>query len=102
MYAAKIEIGWVNKWFEGETPTEIIKAVEKYQDFGCLVQMGRMHESKKGQKELDKFEKFLKKYYSEALTIVDIKELDVHLSIGDIVCHDITIEEGTQKNNMDD
>ena len=90
MYAAKIAFGWVNQWFEGETPTEIIKAMEKYQDFGCLIRMGRENEDEAGQKELDKLEAFLKKYHDNELTMDDIKALNIHLSISDIVCHEIT------------
>lgn len=89
MYAAKIELGWVNKCFEGESPTEIIRKLEKYQDFGCLLNMGRAQEGKKGQKELDKLESFLNKYYDGTLSMNDIKELSVHLSIADIVCHGV-------------
>lgn len=89
MYAARIEIGWVNKWFEGETPCEIISNVEEYQDFGCLMMMGRSNEKKKGQKELDKLQIFLDKYYSRTLTIDDIRDLKIHLSIADIVCHEV-------------
>ena len=32
MYAAKIELGWVNEWFKGETPSDIIEEVEKTQN----------------------------------------------------------------------
>ena len=89
MNAAKIEIGWVNKWFKGETPSEIVNAVEEYQDFGCLISMGRLNEEKRGQKELDKLEKFLEKYYARELTMEDIEKLEIHLSIGDVICHGI-------------
>ena len=89
MYAAIIEIGWVKKCFEGNTPSEILQQVETYQDFGCLVRMGRMEEGKRGQKELDKLEAFLEKYYDETLEMSDIDKLDIHLTIGDFVCHGI-------------
>lgn len=90
MYAAKIEIGWINGWFKGDTPSDIIKAVEKHQDFGCLLQMGQMNEGKKGQKELDKLESFLEKYHSGKLGMDDIMGLEIRLSVGNIVCHEIT------------
>ena len=87
--AALIEIGWIKKCFEADDPCGIIRKVEDIQDFGCLLRMGRMEEGKKGQKELSKLEAFLDKYYDGTLTLKDIEKLNVHLSIGDIVCHGI-------------
>ena len=52
MYAARIELGWVNKCFEGDSAVEIMREVESYQDFGCLLGMGRAQEGKKGQNTL--------------------------------------------------
>ena len=92
MYAAKIEIGWVNDWFKGTTPSEIIKEVERCQDFGCLLRMGRNNEDDEGQKELDKLEEFLEKYYSDELSMGDIKNLKICLSIGNIICHEVSEE----------
>ena len=93
--AALIEIGWVKKCFESDDPCGIIRKVEDIQDFGCLLRMGRMEEGKKGQKELSKLEAFLDKYYDGTLTMEDIRKLNVHLSIGDIVCHGVAeTEEG--------
>ena len=89
MYAAKIEIGWINQCFEGESASEILGQVEAYQDFDCLLRMGRMEEGKKGQKELDKLEAFLDKYYDGTLNMADLKKLNIKLSIGDIVCHGV-------------
>lgn len=93
--AALIEIGWIKKCFEADAPCGIIRKVEDIQDFGCLLRMGRMEEGKKGQKELSKLEEFLEKYYDGTLTMEDIRKLNVHLSIGDIVCHGVAeTEEG--------
>lgn len=86
MLAARIQIGWIDKCFEGENATEIIREAEAYQDFDCLLRMGRMQEGPAGQKELDKLQAFLDKYYSETLTMDDVKKLNIHLGIGDIVC----------------
>jgi len=88
-YAARIEIGWFNDVFEGDEPWGIIAGVEGVQDFGCLMGMGRSRENAKGQKELDKLEKFLQKYYSRELTMEDIKGLNIKLSIGNIICHGV-------------
>ncbi len=95
--AAKIKIGWVNKCFEADSPGEIIQQVSEYQDFNCLLRMGRLQEGKKGQKELDKLEAFLNKWFDESLTMEDIKNLNIHLSIGDIVCHGIAENEEAVK-----
>ena len=89
MVAARIGIGWVNKCFEGETASDIMSEVEEYQDFGCLLMMGRANEGKKGQKELDKLEAFLQKYYERSLTMSDLENLNIKLSIGNIVCYGI-------------
>lgn len=89
-YTANITIGWFEQNFEGDTPTEIMRSVERIQDFGCLLRMGREEEGKKGQKELDKLEVFLQKYYENELTIDDIRSLDIKLSIGNIACNEVT------------
>ena len=87
--AAIIELGWVNKCFEADDPCGIIQEVEKFQDFECVIRMGRMEEGKKGQKELDKLEAFLDKYHEGTLTMEDIQHLNIRLSIADITCHGI-------------
>ena len=87
--AAIIELGWLKDCFEAEDPCGIIRKVENVQDFGCLLRMGHMYEGKAGQRELSKLEAFLQKYYDGSLSMDDIKNLDIHLSIGDIVCHSI-------------
>lgn len=89
MFAAKIKLGWINDCFEGEDAIEIVQKMSVHQDFDCLIRMARMEETKKGQKEVDKLEEFVKKYYDGTLTMDDIKALDVHLSVGNIVCHGI-------------
>ena len=88
-YAAAIEIGWLRTCFEADDPCGIIRKVEQIQDFGCLMEMGRMSEGRRGQEELDKLEAFLDKYYKGSLTMDDIKNLNVHLSIANLICHGI-------------
>lgn len=87
--AAIIEIGWIKKCFEADDPCGIIQKVEGVQDFECLLRMGRMEENKKGQKQLDKLEAFLNKYHEGTLTMEDIQQLDIRLSIANITCHGI-------------
>ena len=86
---AHIELGWVNKWFEAETPSDIFRQVEQYQDFDCLIMMGNAHETAAGQKELAKIEKVVEKYRSNTLMATDLKTLNAHLSIGNFICHEL-------------
>ena len=88
-FAAVIELGWIKQCFEADSPCGIIRKVEKVQDFGCLLDMGRMEEDEAGQKELDKLEAFLDKYHHRTLTMEDIKALNIHLSIANIACHGV-------------
>lgn len=92
-YTANITLGWAVRDFEGDDACEIMDAASDFQDFNCLLRMGRQNESKKGQKELDKLEAFLQKYYDGSLTIEDLRSLDIRLSIGEIVCNSITENE---------
>ncbi len=85
-YAAKLSIGWQTGVFEGDEPWEIILAASDIQDFDCLLMMGSMYETSKGKKELAKLRDFLSKYHDETLTMEDIKNLDIKLSAGDIIC----------------
>lgn len=87
MYSARIELGWVDKWFDGETADEIMKKVEEYQDFDCLISMAWSREKK--QAEVKKLDEFIRKYNRGELTMEDLKNLDVKLSIANIKCHEI-------------
>ena len=91
--AARIQIGWMTNWYKGSNPCEVMKKVEDDQDFECLLGMGEEYETTDGKNELLKLRSFLEKYYQGSLTVDDIKALDVHLSIGDIICHEIKIED---------
>lgn len=93
MYGAKIQIGWMTECIEGDSPYAIIRGVERVQDFDCLLRMGRMEEGKKGQQELTKLEAFLEKYQDGTLTMEDISNLDIKLSIGTIKCFGIAENE---------
>lgn len=92
MYAAVLELqiwmGTMIHFYEGDTVSDIIRQFESMQDLSCLVRMGRMEEGKKGQKEIDKIEDFLDKYYSDDLTIDDLKGFSFTLSIGSFRCVD--------------
>ena len=72
--------------FKGNDASDILTQLEKYQDLSCLLQMGRIHEEKKGQKELDKLEELLSKDWNGELTMEDLRKVDLDLSIGTIKC----------------
>ena len=54
--------------------------------------MGRNSENEAGQKELDRLEAILDKYYTGNLTADDLLTLDVSISLGTIKC--VCIEKG--------
>ena len=96
MYAAVFEMtGWMGKQqyiFRGDSASDLLSKFERVQDLGCLVRMGRFQENKKGQKELDKLEAVLDKYYDGSLEPDDLLELDISISLGTIKC--ACVEEG--------
>ena len=91
---ARLEIGWIEEDFQGETPEDIVREVGKVQDLDCLLRMGYEEEGKRGRKELDKLAAFLEKYRSRTLATDDIKNLDINLSIGSIRCLDFSESPG--------
>lgn len=72
--------------FKGTCASTILSQFERVQDLSCLVRMGRGSEGKKGQKQLDRLEELLKKHYSGDLTMQDLLDFDVMLSIGAMKC----------------
>lgn len=96
MYAALFEMtswmGCQQYIFDGGSVSALLSKFERVQDLSCLVQMGRSQESQKGQKELDKLETILDKYYDGSLTADDLLTLDIGISLGTIKC--VCIEEG--------
>jgi len=91
--------------FKGETASDILAKFEQIQDLSCLVWMGREREGKKGQKQLDKLEAMLEKYESGELTMQDLQDFDVTISIGAMKCSGIAeTDEAVEKliaNNPD-
>ena len=98
MYAAVFEMesmfGRHQYFFEGATPAAIMDAFEYEQSLECLIRHGRREENREGQIVLDRLEAFYNKYMDFGLTIDDIANLDVQLSIGTIKC--MGIAEGTE------
>ena len=97
MYAAVLELGsWmgpITRYFTGDSPGDIIRQFEQVQDLGCLVDMGRMNEDKKGQKEIDKIEAFLDKYDCGKLTIEDIRDFAFKLNVCAFRCLEVAENE---------
>ena len=93
MYAAVFEMksmfGTFQYFFEGKTPVAIMDAFEYEQSLECLIRHGRCEEGYDGQLALDRLEAFYNKYTNFNLTIDDIADLDVNLSVGTIKCHAI-------------
>ena len=90
MYAALFELeSWLGlqKYiFEGESASEIFNKFERVQDLSCLVRMGRGEEGKRGQKQLDKLEAMLEKYYSGELEMADLAAFNIKISLGAMAC----------------
>ena len=91
-YIAVFQIGWMTVNAEGETPEELIQAVERVQDLQCLVQMAGMMGTKKDKKEISKLIDFLEKYHSDELTIDDVRNLNIALSVGGLKCKSLKEE----------
>ena len=89
-YTATFHIGWMTINAEGDTPADLVREIENAQDLQCLVQMAGMMGTKKDKKEIGKLIEFLEKYNDETLTIDDVKNLDVNLSVGALKCESLS------------
>ena len=89
-YTATFHIGWMTVNAEGDTPADLVREIENAQDLQCLVQMAGMMGTKKDKKEIGKLIEFLEKYNDETLTIDDVKNLDVNLSVGALKCESLS------------
>lgn len=98
MYAALFEVeSWMGTdqyVFEGESACELLKQFERVQDLSCIVEMGREYEGSAGQAAIDKLESILELHYSKKLTVDDLKELNVKISIGGFRC--VKVVEGDE------
>lgn len=101
-YVAVIEmeswLGTEQHIVKGDNAGELLVEFEKIQSLDCLVRMGRSREDANGQKQLDKLEAILKKKYNGDLTIVELKKMDIKLTIGSFKC--LTVEEGEKAENV--
>ena len=85
-YTAKFQLGWMTIEAEGDSPFDLMQAVENEQDLMCLVQQCSMMGTKADKKEIGKVIAFLEKKSDGSLTIDDIRDLKIKLSIGTIKC----------------
>ena len=89
-YSATFHIGWMTVNAEGDTPADLVREIENAQDLQCLVQMAGMMGTKKDKKEISKLVAFLEKYGDDTLTIEDIRNLNVDLSVGALKCESLS------------
>ena len=88
-YSAVFHIGWMTVNAEGDTPADLVREIENAQDLQCLVQMAGMMGTKKDKKEIGKLIDFLEKYHGNSLTIEDVKNMDIQLSVGRLKCESV-------------
>ncbi|MCF0123292.1 MAG: hypothetical protein HUJ67_04175 [Ruminiclostridium sp.] len=90
MYAAVFEIktrfGKEKYLFEGTSAANLLSQFEEYQDLECLVSMGQMQEKGKGLQELKKLEDLLDKRGSCNLSMADLEQFAIKISLGTIKC----------------
>ncbi len=91
-YSAVFHIGWMTVNAEGDSMSDLIREVEKAQDLQCLAQMAGMMGTKKDKQEIRKLIDFLEKNNSNELTVDDVRNLDVKLSVGSLKCESLTEE----------
>ncbi len=91
-YSAIFHIGWMTVNAEGDTPAGLVREIENAQDLQCLAQMASSMGTKKDKKEIGKLIEFLEKYNDDTLTIEDVRNLDVNLSVGALKCESLSEE----------
>ncbi len=91
-YSAVFQIGWMTVNAEGDTLEDLIREVESAQDLQCLAQMASMMGTKKDKQEIRKLIDFLEKYSSDELTVEDVRNLDINLSVGGLKCESFNEE----------
>ena len=69
-------------FYKGEDANDLITQFNEDQNLTCLPEMGRSMGTKKDKIVLKKLDAFLTKYYEGKLTMGDLKDFSVNLSIG--------------------
>ncbi len=68
--------------YTGEDANDLISQFNEDQNLTCLPEMGRLMGTRKDKIVLKKLDAFLTKYYRGELTMDDLKDFSVNLSIG--------------------
>ena len=92
MYAAVLEVHGMyrdKRIYKGRGLGEIISKFNKVQDLSCLYNMARSMGTDNDAEEAKKLGTLLDKWGRRKLTIDDLKDFEVNLSIGSIRCYDV-------------
>ena len=76
------EHGGHDYFYKGEDANDLITQFNEDQNLTCLPEMGRSMGTRKDKIVLAKLDNFLMKYYQGELTMDDLKDFSVNLSIG--------------------
>ncbi len=71
-------------FFKGDSPGILLAQFNNVQDLECMSRMGCCCGSKGDQSELEKLDAFLDKFRNDELTMEDLKDFSLKLSIGKI------------------
>ena len=82
-------MGHEEHFIEGENASELLDNFEKYQDLSCLSRMASSMGTKKDLKEIKKLDAILDKQYSGELSIEDLKDFKLDISIGKLSISDV-------------
>jgi len=75
-------MGHEEHFFEGETASDLLDQFERYQDLECLSRMASSMGTKKDAREIKKLESLLEKRYAGDLSIDDLRNFNLDISIG--------------------
>ena len=92
-YKAKFTVGWMKIEAEEDSIWDLVSAIEREQDLMCLAQQVSMMGTKKDKQQISKILEFLEKRSNDELTVDDIRNLDIPLSIGRIKCEELIEQE---------
>jgi len=75
-------MGHEEHFFVGENASELLDQFERYQDLACLSGMANSMGTKKDAKEIKKLDELLEKRYSGDLSIDDLRNFNLDISVG--------------------
>ncbi len=88
-YKASFSVGWMHIDAEEDSLWDLVSAIEREQDLQCLAMMAGQMGTKKDKQEIRKLLEFLSKRSNDELTVEDIRNLDINLSVGRIKCDEL-------------